>query len=254
MNELLAVVSGLFVGFTLGLIGGGGSIVATPLLLYAVGLPPHVAIGTGALAVSANAFVNVGGHARAGNVRWAEAALFAATGVVGAFAGSTIGKEIDGKRLILLFAGMMIVIGVAMLRPRKGGGSQACPLTLRTGTRVGVIGSLVGLMSGFFGIGGGFLIVPGLILATGMPMINAIGTSLFAVGAFGLATALNYAASGFVDWIVAAEFIGGGMLGGYLGMKAACHLAAQRSTLNRMFAGLVFVVVFYIIWRSVHSA
>ena len=254
MNEFLAIASGGFMGFTLGIIGGGGSIVATPLLLYAVGLPPHVAIGTGALAVSANAFVNFGGHARAGNVRWAEAAVFAATGVVGALAGSTIGKEVDGQRLILLFAIMMIVIGVVMLRPRKGGGTAACPLTWRTGGKIGVVGLCVGMMSGFFGIGGGFLIVPGLILATGMPMINAIGTSLFAVGAFGLATALNYAASGFVDWLVAAEFIGGGIAGGYLGMKAACHLAAQRSTLNRMFAGLVFVVAIYIIWRSVGSA
>lgn len=254
MNELLAIASGSFVGFTLGLIGGGGSVVATPLLLYAVGLSPHVAIGTGALAVSANAFINFGGHARAGNVRWAEAAMFAATGVVGALAGSTMGKAIDGKQLIVLFALMMIVIGVAMLWPRKGGGTAACPLTPRTGAKVGAVGLGVGLMSGFFGIGGGFLIVPGLILATGMPMINAIGTSLFAVGAFGLATALNYAASGFVDWLVAAEFIGGGIAGGYLGMKAACHLAAQRSTLNRMFAALVFVVAFYIIWRSVGSA
>lgn len=254
MNELLAVLSGSFVGFTLGLIGGGGSIVATPLLLYAVGLSPHAAIGTGALAVSANAFVNFGGHARAGNVRWAEAALFAATGVVGALAGSTVGKEIDGKRLILLFAVMMIVIGLTMLRPRKGGGTAACPLTWRTGAKVGGVGLCVGVLSGFFGIGGGFLIVPGLILATGMPMINAIGTSLFAVGAFGLATALNYAASGFVDWLVAAEFIGGGIVGGYLGMKSACRLAAQRSTLNRLFAGLVFVVALYIIWRSVGQA
>jgi uncharacterized membrane protein YfcA len=106
-------------------------------------------------------------------------------------------------------------------------------------------------MSGFFGIGGGFLIVPGLILATGMPMINAIGTSLFAVGTFGLATALNYAASGFVDWLVAAEFIGGGIVGGFIGMKAACHLAHQRATLTRMFAALVFLVAFFIIWRSI---
>jgi uncharacterized membrane protein YfcA len=87
-----------------------------------------------------------------------------------------------------------------------------------------------------------------------MPMINAIGSSLLAVGAFGLATALNYATSGMVDWLVAAEFIGGGIVGGWLGMKAACHLAAQRNTLNRMFAGLVFAVAAYIIWRSVGQA
>jgi hypothetical protein len=120
--------------------------------------------------------------------------------------------------------------------------------------RVGVIGLGVGLLSGFFGIGGGFLIVPGLILATSMPMINAIGTSLFSVGVFALATALNYAASGFVDWLVAAEFIGGGVVGGFLGMKAAVHLSAQRSTLNRLFAGLVFIVALYIIWRSASGA
>src|ERR1700722_16089258 len=186
MAGLIAITCGAFRGLTLGLIGGGGSIVATPMLLYLVGMPPHMALGTGALAVSANAFFNFFGHWRAGNVRWAEAALFAATGVVGALIGSTIGKAIDGQRLILLFAFMMIVIGLAMLRPRKGGGSVAPPLTLMSGVRVGVIGLCVGLLSGLFGIGGGFLIVPGLILATRMPMINAIGTSLFAVGAFGL--------------------------------------------------------------------
>ena len=89
MAEFLAVVSGGFVGFILGLIGGGGSIVATPLLLYMVGLAPHAAIGTGALAVSANAFANFGAHARAGNVRWAAALI-----------GSTFGKAFDGQRLV----------------------------------------------------------------------------------------------------------------------------------------------------------
>jgi uncharacterized membrane protein YfcA len=251
MNELIAVICGACVGATLGLIGGGGSIVATPMLLYLVGLEPHAALGTGALAVSANAFFNFIGHWRAGTVRWAEAAVFAATGVCGAFIGSTAGKAVDGHRLVLLFAFMMIVIGLAMLRPRRGGGSAPARLTLQSGSRVAGIGLCVGALSGFFGIGGGFLIVPGLILATGMPMINAIGTSLFAVGAFGLTTALNYAASGLVNWLVAAEFIGGGVIGGILGMKAAIRFSGHKSTLNRLFAGLVFVVAAYIIWRSV---
>jgi uncharacterized membrane protein YfcA len=252
--QIIAMVCGAVVGLTLGLVGGGGSIVATPMLLYLVGMPPHYAIGTGALAVSANAFFNFFGHWRAGNVRWLEAAIFAAIGVVGALIGSTIGKELDGQRLVLLFAIMMLVIGVMMLRPRRGGSSVPAPLTKAGAGKVAGVALCVGMLSGFFGIGGGFLIVPGLILATGMPMINAIGTSLFAVGAFGLATAMNYAASGFVDWLVAAEFIGGGLVGGYLGLKAACHLAAQKSTLNRMFAALVVAVGFYIIWRSVNQA
>ena len=253
-GDLLAFGSGGFVGLTLGIIGGGGSIVATPLLLYVVGLSPHLAIGTGALAVSANAFVNFASHARAGNVRWRAAAMFAGAGVVGALIGSTIGKNFDGQRLILFFAIMMVVIGLLMLRPNQGGGTIPARMTAPMGARILGIGLCVGLLSGFFGIGGGFLIVPGLILATGMPMINAIGTSLLAVGVFGLATALNYAASGLVDWMVAAEFIAGGIVGGWFGMKAACHLAAQRNTLNRMFAALVLGVATYIIWRSIGSA
>ena len=254
MNNIMALLSGSFVGFTLGLIGGGGSIVATPLLLYAVGLSPHMAIGTGALAVSANAFVNFAGHARAGNVRWNVAAIFAITGVAGALLGSTLGKAVDGQRLILLFAVMMVVIGLLMLRPRSQGSSEASALTPAGLIKVSLIGLVVGLMAGFFGIGGGFLIVPGLMLATGMPMINAVGTSLLAVGAFGLTTALNYAISGFVDWMVAAEFIGGGIVGGRVGMKAAMHLASQRNTLNRMFAALVLGVAAYIIYRSTQGA
>ncbi|MBS7791620.1 sulfite exporter TauE/SafE family protein [Roseococcus sp. SDR] len=251
IEALLAIGSGGLVGFVLGLVGAGGSIVATPLLLYAVGLSPHMALGTGALAVSANAFVNFAGHARAGHVRWAAAAIFGATGLAGALAGSTLGKMMDGQRLILLFAMMMLVIGFAMLRPRRPGAEEAPgPLTRAMALRLAGIGLGVGLLAGFFGIGGGFLIVPGLILATGMPMLHAVGTSLLAVGLFGLATALNYAASGLVDWAVAGEFIAGGVLGGALGLQAARHLATGRETLTRIFAGIVLVVAGFIIWRS----
>ena len=250
MAEFLAILSGGFVGFILGLIGGGGSIVATPLLLYVVGMSPHAAIGTGALAVSVSAFANFFNHARAGTVRWATGAIFAATGMVSAFVGSTLGKAFDGHKLILLFAILMVVIGALMLRPRKGGGTVAAPLTVSMALRVAGVGGCVGILSGFFGIGGGFLIVPGLILATNMPMINAIGTSLLAVGVFGLTTALNYAASGFVDWTVAAEFIGGGLAGGWFGMQAAMRVAHHRHTLSRVFASFVFIVAFYMIWRT----
>ena len=254
MIDLLAVLCGSFVGYTLGIIGGGGSIVATPLLLYVVGLSPHEAIGTGALAVSANAFANFAGHARVGNVRWQAAAMFAAAGVSGALIGSTIGKAVDGQRLILLFAFMMIAVGLLMLSPRRGGGAAMAPMTAMMALRILGIGLSVGLVSGFFGIGGGFLIVPGLILATGMPLINAIGTSLLAVGAFGLTTALNYAASGLVDWRVAGLFILGGIVGGWLGMLSALHLSGQRHTLNVIFAALVLGVAAYIIWRSTGHA
>jgi uncharacterized membrane protein YfcA len=250
MHDFLALISGSFVGLILGLIGGGGSIMATPLLLYLVGMSPHVAVGTGAVAVSANAFLNFANHARAGNVRWATAGTFAATGVAGAFIGSSIGKAVDGNRLVLLFAILMLIVGMSMLQPRRNGGTAIAALTPKMICRVAAIAFCVGLLAGFFGIGGGFLIVPALIFATDMPIINAIGSSLLAVAAFGLATAVNYSFSGLVDWPVATEFIGGGVVGGWIGTKLACELAAQRGTLNRVFAGVIFVVAFYIIWRS----
>jgi uncharacterized protein len=117
------VLSGGGVGFSLGLIGGGGSILAVPLLLYVVGVTnPHVAIGTSALAVSLNAFGNLIGHWRAGSVKWPCAATFALSGIAGAAIGSSLGKLVGGEQLLFLFAIAMIAVGVAMLRPRAAAG------------------------------------------------------------------------------------------------------------------------------------
>src|SRR5690606_4322554 len=122
LQSVLAIVCGSLVGFSLALIGGGGSILAVPLLLYVVGVgDPHLAIGTSALAVSLNAFANLIPHARAGHVRWNVAFPFAATGVLGAFIGSSIGKAVNGQHLLVLFAVLMLVVAGFMLRGRRGG-------------------------------------------------------------------------------------------------------------------------------------
>lgn len=248
---LAALGSGGIVGFMLGLLGGGGSILATPLLLYVVGVTqPHVAIGTGALAVSVNAFANFASHAIKGHVWWRCAAVFSALGVVGALGGSSLGKAMDGDRLIFLFGILMLVVGVLMLKPRKPVSAECRPIDLKMCLATATVALAAGAASGFFGIGGGFLIVPGLMLATGMPMINAIGTSLLSVATFGLATALNYANSGLVDWWLASEFIGGGIVGGVFGMLLAARLSAYKNILNRLFAALIFVVAAYILYRN----
>lgn len=248
---IVALLSGAAVGFILGLIGGGGSILATPLLLYVVGVSdPHVAIGTGALAVSANAYANLVAHARRHNVCWSCAIVFSLVGIVGAFVGSSLGKALDGQKLLFLFGLVMIVVGILMLRPRRELGSGHEVTNLRNCLRTAGAALVAGAASGFFGIGGGFLIVPALMLATGMSMSNAVGSSLLAVGTFGLATALNYAYSGLVDWRVAAFFILGGMAGGLFGTRMSLHLGRQRNTLNRIFAALVFVVALFILYRS----
>lgn len=254
MQLLLAILSGGLVGFTLGLIGGGGSIMATPLLLYVVGLQPHVAIGTGALAVSVNAFANFAGHARAGNVRWRNAATFATVGALSALLGSLAGKSFDGKRLLFLFAILMVVIGIMMLRRGLGASRSAsgalAPERAERPALVVLSALCVGLLAGFFGIGGGFLIVPGLLFSTGMPMIQAVGSSLLAVGSFGLATAVSYAASGLINWPVASEYTLGGIVGGFLGTGLACRLASRKAALNVVFAGIVFLVASYMLFRN----
>ena len=252
---LVSTGSGGLVGLALGLVGGGGSILAVPLLVYAVGVSsPHVAIGTSAVAVSASALGSLLPHWRADNVKWRCAAVFAAAGVLGAVAGSTAAKALDGQSLLALFGIVMVVVGLVMLRRRDEGGDPAVRLTVENAGRllpllIG-IGFIVGLFSGFFGIGGGFLIVPGLILATGMPLNNAIGTSLVAVSAFGAATATSYAVSGLVDWSLAGLFVLGGLIGGLAGTKLGSVLAQRKRALGVVFASLVIAVGLYVIARG----
>jgi uncharacterized protein len=247
----LGLASGSLVGFSLGLIGGGGSILAVPLMFYLVGVPDaHVAIGTSAIAVGANAAANLIQHARRGTVKWRCAAVFAAAGIAGAFAGSSVSKLVDGHRLLVLFALLMFVVGATMLRRRKSAGGDDVQLNRENLPKLLALGFITGLLSGFFGIGGGFLIVPGLMLATGMPILNAIGSSLVAVAAFGLTTAANYAWSGLVDWELAGIFLTGGVVGGLAGATLARHLADKRGALNTTFALVIFAVATYMLVRG----
>lgn len=251
IQYLLGAGSGVLVGFVLGLVGGGGSILAVPLMVYLVGVPsPHVAIGTSALAVAANALTGLLNHVRQGNVKWRCSLVYAVAGIAGAFAGSTAGKAFDGQKLLFLFAIVMVVVGVLMLRNRHRKGDPTVVLGRENAPKLIGYGAGTGLFSGFFGIGGGFLVVPGLVAATGMPMINAVGSSLVAVSAFGLTTAANYAFSGLVDWALVGVFIVGGVVGGFLGARLAKHLSGTQGRLTSVFAGLIFVVAAYMLWKS----
>lgn len=254
-SDLAGFASGGLVGFVLGLIGGGGSILAVPLLVYGVGVAsPHVAIGTSAVAVAISALANLVGHARAGNVKWPCALVFAGAGVAGAALGSQLGKAVDGGRLLLLFGLLMLAVAAAMLLRRDGGDDPDVRLTPRSAGRLLPrllgFGSAVGLLSGFFGIGGGFLVVPGLLASTRMPLIVAIGSSLVAVTAFGSTTAASYALAGLVDWRLVGVFVAGGVLGGLVGAMAARRLAARKALLARLFAVIVAATGVYVVVRS----
>lgn len=256
LQDALSLLSGSIVGLVLGLVGGGGSILAVPLLVYLVGVKsPHVAIGTSAVAVAVSALSSLAGHARAGNVRWPCAVVFALAGIGGAAVGSTVGKLIDGQRLLTLFGVLMIVIALLALRKKADASDLFRPLTasnMRTlGLKLTVFGLGAGFASGFFGIGGGFLVVPGLIASAHLPVLEAVGSSLVSVTAFGATTALNYSFSGLVDWRIVSLFVVGGVAGGLMGGKIALRLSTHKAVLGQIFAAIVGAAGLYVAARGV---
>jgi uncharacterized protein len=251
LQYLIGAAAGMIVGFSLGLVGGGGSILAVPLIVYAVGVSDaHLAVGTSALAVAANALTGLASHARLGTVRWRIAGLFAAAGVAGAWIGSLGGKALAGPKLLVCFAGLMLLVGIMMLRRLPASSTREAGRGPVSTPRLLIVGVLTGAVAGFFGIGGGFLIVPGLMYAAHLPILEAVGSALVAVAAFGLTTAVNYARSGWIDWPLAAVFTGGGALASIAGTHLARRLAGRQGALHRVYAVAVLLVALCMIFRS----
>jgi uncharacterized membrane protein YfcA len=306
LTILLSLISGAIVGFSLGLIGGGGSILAVPLLLYVVGITDaHIAIGTSALAVGVNALTNIVHHYKRGYVKIKEGLRFAIPGVAGTILGSQLGLLTPSNSLLILFGIFMIIISVRMLRQS----TNVRDIKIKNSTTaliakdsVSIIennpnddteknnkcnnvmnnhskdedrgtdvladdsnlynknantnkllkllttGFLVGLAAGYFGIGGGFIIVPSL-MHLGLNIINAIGTSLIPVSMFGFSTAIRYSFNNQIEWVIALLFISGGIGGGILGTRFASKL--PKKTLSMAFAFLLIIVAVYIISKSV---
>jgi len=247
----LAVFSGAVVGLLLSVFGGGGSVLATPLLIYLVGVrDPHVAIGTSAAAVAANAAVGLWAQARGGRVKWPCALVFGGAGLAGSLAGAHLAKQVDGSTLLIWFAAAMALVGASMLWPRRNTGDPDVRLTAAFTLKLAPLGVLTGLAAGFFGIGGGFLIVPGLMAATGMTLAHAAASSLVSVALFGAATSASYAVSGLIDWGVFAALVAGGGLGVLVGGPVARALAGRADLARRLFALMVVATAAYVALRS----
>jgi uncharacterized membrane protein YfcA len=248
------IAAGAVIGFVLGLVGGGGSILAVPLLIYWVGVgDAHEAIGTAAVAVALNAALGLASHARAGNVKWNCALVFAGAGILGAALGAEAGKAVNGQHLLVAFGALMVVIGIMSLRGKTAGSNPDVHLDRSSARnllpRLAGLGFLVGLLAGFFGIGGGFLIVPGLIAATAMPFGIAVGSSLVVVTAMGLTTAASYALSGYVSWPLVGLMVIGGLVGSISGRVAGARLARHKNLLSRGFGVLVIGVGLFVMLK-----
>jgi uncharacterized membrane protein YfcA len=247
----VAVASGALVGVLLTVFGGGGSVLATPLLIYAVGVrDPHIAIGTSAAAVAVNALVGLSVQARAGRVKWPCATVFGGAGLAGSLLGAHLAKQVEGGVLLVWFAAAMALIGGSMLLPKADAGDPSVHLTPGLTLRLAPLGLLTGLAAGFFGIGGGFLIVPGLMAATGMTLAHAAASSLVSVALFGAATSASYAVSGQIDWLVFAALVVGGAAGAIAGAPLARALGGRADVARRVFALMVIATAGYVAWRS----
>ena len=247
---LLAALGGVLIGLLLTVFGGGGSVLATPWLIYVVGVADtHLAIGTSAAAVAVNALTGLLAQARAGSVKWPCASVFALAGLAGALGGAQLGQLVDGKALLSWFAVAMIAIAVSMLLPRKSAGDPAVHLTPAMVWKLAPVGLVAGFAAGFFGIGGGFLIAPGLMASTGMTLANASASSLLSVTLFGGATSASYALGGLVDWALFAALVAGGVLGALLGLPLSRWLAGRVTIARTAFAALVIGVALFILLR-----
>ena len=247
----VATLGGGVIGLLLAVFGGGGSVLATPLLIYLVGVrDPHVAIGTAAAAVAVNALVGLTRQAKAGRVKWPCASVFGLAGLAGSLIGAHLAKQVDGQQLLIWFAGAMALVGLSMLAPKRGEGDPGVHLNWALTLKLAPVGLATGLAAGFFGIGGGFLIVPGLMAATGMTLAHAAASSLLSVALFGAATSASYAASGLIDWPVFAALVAGGAVGALAGGPLARVLAGRAELARRIFAVMVIAVAGYVAWKA----
>ena len=218
ITTIVVVALAVLVGLSLGLLGGGGSILVVPLLTYIGGLDPREAIATSLFVVGATSLVSLIGHARKGNVRWRTGLIFGAAGMVGAFLGGLAGGYIPGTLLMIAFALMMIATAGAMIKGRKDrdGQSQTHHHPL---WRILLDGLVVGAATGLVGAGGGFLVVPALVLLAGLPMTAAVGTSLLVIAMKSFAGLGGYLTSVSLDWPLVAAVTAAAIAGSFVGIR-----------------------------------
>lgn len=232
----LGLILSLAIGISLGLLGGGGSILTVPVLHYVLGVAAHDAVSGSLLVVGATSLVALVPHARAGNVHWRIGVAFGATSMSAAFAGGRLNAHIPGLVLIVAFAVVMIAAGLAMLR-RAHRPLTACAAQDIRLSRVLAIGLGVGLLTGTLGAGGGFLIVPALALVGGLAIRQAVATSLLVISLNSFAGFAATSEHASLDWTLAAAVTSVAIAGSFLGARLGKQLSAQR--LQRVFGWFV---------------
>jgi uncharacterized membrane protein YfcA len=242
---------GSLIGFSLGALGAGGSILTVPILVYTMGVPVQGATGTSLAIVGLNAVTGALDHLRRGRTLLRTGVAFGVSGVVGAFAGVRLNHQLRGELIMVLFSVLMVAPAVSMLRRRPGDapvGSFQERCEAAGCVRLVHVGVGVGFLSGFFGVGGGFLVVPALVMLLGLPMHLAVGTSLVAISLNALWGFIGNLQLGTLDWTVTLLFAAGGLVGVLTGGKLAGRLPDRA--LRSAFAVVVISLAMYTFGRS----
>ncbi|MEV0156922.1 sulfite exporter TauE/SafE family protein [Micromonospora sp. NPDC050686] len=244
---LLTVGLAVLIGISLGLLGGGGSILAVPLLVYVADLPAKEAIATSLLVVGVTSAVGVLPHARAHRVRWRTGLVFGVAGMTGAYAGGRLAEFVPAAVLLTGFAIMMLATAVAMIRGRRSTEGKPVPHELPV-PRVILDGVVVGLVTGLVGAGGGFLVVPALALLGGLPMPVAVGTSLLVIAMKSFAGLAGYLSSVQINWGLAAAVTAAAVVGSLLGGRLAGKIPADL--LRQAFGWFVVVMGVFVLGQQ----
>lgn len=237
-TTLLAMLLGGLIGLSLGMLGGGGSILTVPALVYLLGQEPHAAVSASLVIVGLNAATGAWFHRRAGHVRLKSAALFGGVGLAAAFAGARISTLLPSALLLVIFALLMLTVAALMLRGGAPKQSEAGVAPVWWKVLLG--GLSVGFMTGFLGVGGGFLIVPALVLLLGMDMRDAVGSSLVVIALNSAAGVLGHLGESSVSWLLIGLLLAGGLPGLLIGTRLAHRLPVAR--LRQGFAVLVILL------------
>ncbi len=251
MEVAIAIVAGAVIGLSMGALGGGGSILAVPVLVYALYLDPQSATTASLVIVGVTAIAASVSHARAGRVDWRAALVFGALGIPASIGGSLLNRMVDPQVLLLAFAALMLLAAAAMYR-RSRRVEEARDHPPQTGAaqvaRVVAVALLVGFLTGFLGVGGGFIIVPALVLAMGFGMPTAVGTSLVIISITGLAAFVERLGHGAIAWNVVVPFTAAAIIGSLIGKRLSEKVSG--AALTRAFATLLVLVAGYVAVRA----
>ncbi|MBC2934279.1 sulfite exporter TauE/SafE family protein [Nocardioides sp. zg-1228] len=235
----VVVVLAVLVGVSLGMLGGGGSILTVPLLVYVAGLDAKVAIAASLFVVGVTSVAGLVSHARHGRVKWRTGLIFGLAGMIGAYSAGLVGGHLPGNVLLIAFAAMMVATSLAMLRGRKNPPAHASDGELPV-RRIVVDGLVVGVATGLVGAGGGFLVVPALVLLGGLPMSVAVGTSLLVISMKSFAGLAGYLSSVELPWGLVLSVTAAAVVGSVLGGRLAGRVPEAR--LRRAFGWFVLVM------------